>query len=235
MVCCLVTLTLVICSAYIYKKHGLIRDVPELELYVASDNNILPEDYNSSNFSLDVDFPNNDKENALVIGDSFARDWLNILKESHVDSILNLSYHTDVDSILVKRIEKADYIFVANNGDFDIYYPLLKQMLVKKFYRVGGKYFTKRVGIVYNNNRYGSNYYNQSFIPNKELEEKIDKERMIFGDRYIEMMALIKDDNGNYPHFTPGHRLYSEDGIHLTKAGAKEYAKRLKLRQYFDK
>ena len=233
LVCCLITLALVSCSAYVYQKQGLIRDVPELDLYVDSDKNMSPEDYNSLNFCLDVDFPSNSKKNALVIGDSFARDWINILKESHVDSILNLSYHTDVDSILTKRIKEADYIFVANNGDFDIYYPLLREMMKKKFYRVGCKYFTKRVGIVYNNKRQFKNeYYSQSFCPDKLFEEKIKRERAIFGESYIDMMTIIKDERGNYPHFTPDYHLYSEDGIHLTKAGAKEYAKRLNVIQY---
>ena len=232
--CCMVSIVLVFCSAYIYKKQGLIRDVPELNLYVGSNKNMSPEEYNSSNFSFDVDFPENDKKNALVIGDSFARDWINILKESHADSILNISYHTEADSIISKRIKEADFVFVANNGDFDVYYPFLREMMKKKFYRVGGKYFTKRVGIVYNNNRYGIDYYNQSFVPNKELEEIIDNERTIFGNSYIEMMSIIMDNKGNYPHFTPDHHLYSEDGIHLTQPGAKEYAKRLNVWQYLE-
>lgn len=230
LICGLVTVALAATSTYVYMHKGIVRDVPELNLLVNKDNNLTPEDYNSTNYSLDKDFPDNNKKNCLVIGDSFARDWLNILKEAHADSILNLSYHTDVDSILAQRIDKSDFVFVANNGEFDLYYPLLKKMMNKRFYRVGFKYFTRRVGNVYNNNRYGEGYYAQSFSPIIGYEMLISAERNIFGESYIDMMSIIKNSDGNYAHFTPDQHLYSEDGIHLTQAGAKEFAKRLNIK-----
>lgn len=230
--CCMVTVALIASSAYVYKNKGIVRDVPELELYADADNNVTPEDYNSANYSLDIDFPKNEKKNCLVVGDSFGRDWLNILKEAYVDTVLNLSYHTDVDITLMNRIEAADIIFVANNGDFGIYYPLLMKMMTKRFYRVGYKYFTRCVGNVYNNNRYQDGYYSQSFIPDAYYEALIDAERNIFGEHYINLMPVIKNADGNYAHFTPDQHLYSEDGIHLTKAGAKVFAKRLNIKQY---
>ena len=107
-------------------------------------------------------------------------------------------------------------------------------MIIKKhFYRVGFKYFTRSVGNVYNKERYGKDYYNQSFSPNPDYEMQIETERKIFGEKYIDMMSIIKNAGGNYAHFTPDLHLYSEDGIHLTQAGAKEYAKRLNVKQFF--
>lgn len=54
---------------------------------------------------------------------------------------MNISYHTDQDSILVDRIKKADIIFLANSGSATVYDNFLPLMLRKKFWRVGNKSF----------------------------------------------------------------------------------------------
>jgi hypothetical protein len=168
-------------------------------------------------------------QNILVVGDSFARDWINVLREAGLDSFMNISYHQGTDDELSSRIDKADWIFVANNANFDVYYPYMKQMMEKKFYRVGTKSFTMRNGIVYNNRRYSADYFHQSFTLGRKKQELNEKEKMLFGECYIDMMEPIMLPDGTYPYFTPSKKLYSHDGIHLTKAGAQEYAKRLDI------
>ncbi len=230
----IVLLAIIGCSCKWYKQNGLVRDIPELELYVATYGNIESQDYNQRNESMDVDFPENGKQNVLVVGDSFARDWINVLKEAGIDSTMNISLHRDADAVLNDRIAKADYVFVANNASFDTYYPYLKRMMEKRFFRVGRKNYTSRNGIVYNNDRYGKDYYSQTFSLQESEEKEIKEEKVVFGEKYIDMMSPIRQNNGKYAFFTPDKHFYSHDGIHLTHAGAKEYARRLNVKKYFN-
>jgi peptidoglycan/LPS O-acetylase OafA/YrhL len=230
----IVLIVIVGCSYKWYKQNGLVRDIPELELYVATSGNIESQDYNQRNESMDVDFHENGKQNVLVVGDSFARDWINVLKEAGIDSTMNISLHRDADAVLNDRIAKADYVFVANNAPFDTYYPYLKRMMEKRFFRVGRKNYTSRNGIVYNNDRYGKDYYSQTFSLQESEEKEMKEEKLIFGDKYIDLMGSIQQNNGEYAFFTPDKHFYSHDGIHLTHAGAKEYARRLNVKKYFN-
>lgn len=229
----IVLIVIVGCSCKWYKQNGLVRDIPELELYVATSGDIESQDYNQRNESMDVDFPENGKQNILVVGDSFARDWINILREAGIDSTMNISLHRDADAVLNDRITKADYVFVANCSPFDIYYPYFKRMMEKRFYRVGRKNYTYRNGIVYNNIRYGKGNYSQSFLLPVSEEKEMQEEKLVFGEKYIDMMSPIRQNNGKYAFFTPDKHFYSHDGIHLTHAGAKEYARRLNVKKYF--
>ena len=214
-------------SLKIYKEHGLIRDVPELNLYVGKSVQETQE-YNEAVRQYDHDFDVNGKQNVLVIGDSFARDWLNILVESGVVRNMNLSYHTDADSVLEYRIKKADFIFVANALSFDAYYELLPKLLKKKFWRVGHKRFGACMGIFYNAPR-DANYYHQTVRYNRERD---DREQKIFGDRYIDIMACLRNKEGTYPVFTPNRKFISHDGIHLTPDGCKYLSQLIDIQKY---
>ena len=90
-ICLGLAVILVVASLRYYKQDGLVRNIPELGLYVG-ENNMTPEEYNQAPHSLNLDFEDNGKKNILVIGDSFGRDWVNILLEASVDSIFNISY-----------------------------------------------------------------------------------------------------------------------------------------------
>lgn len=81
--------------------------------------------------------------------------------------------------------------------------------------------------------RSDSNYYKQTYrISTNWTKDNIDKERQMFGDQYIDLMASIRLKDGSYPVFTPNHKFFSHDGIHLTKARAKRFAQILKISKY---
>ena len=227
-VCLLLAAGLVVVSAYYYKRHGIVRDVPELGISI-NNTNFECQTYNERNFAYDKGFPKNGKKNILVLGDSFGRDWVNILRESGVDSIMNISYHKDSDNIVRKRIAAADYIFVAENGPFKKFDSYLPAMLTKHFYRVGHKHFGRCMGNYYNH-QHGSDYYDQTFDYNTTLNKE---EQVIFKNHYIDLMSLIVVDNGKYPVFTPEHKFYSHDCIHLTEAGAKHFAQLIQVKRLF--
>lgn len=116
-ICLILVIILSIVAFHYYKHNGLVRDVPELGLYI-NGNNQTPDQYNNWPYSLNQEFEDNGRKNILVIGDSFGRDWVNILYEAGVDSIFNISYQMYADEYTKERIAKADYVFVATNLPF---------------------------------------------------------------------------------------------------------------------
>lgn len=227
--CFVVASTLTFAGGTIYKHHGIVRDIPELDIV-----NEFPytetQDYNERNMAYDKDFADNGRKNVLVIGNSFGRDWINVLRESGVDSIMNISYHQSADDVVRNRISKADFVFVATNHAFDEFYPLVPIMTKKKFYCIGHKYFGMCVGNYYNHSSEG--YFNQSFTFDNSKNVEWLK---VFGkEHFIDMMSTIRKEDGTYPVFTSEKKFFSHDGIHLTQSGAREFAAKLNVIQYFN-
>ena len=234
-ICCIIVFPISYLSVIFYKHEGVVRDIPELETYIAKPATWATLVYNDTIHKYDIDFPNNGKRNVLVVGDSYARDWYNILKESNYADSLNLSYHKALDNVLYDRIRKANYIFLANHGDFNLFDSFIPQMAKKKLFRVGDKRFFSSPCLIYNKRLFDDSYYNQKInIANDILNRNI-KEKVIFGDGFINMMDVIKDGSGQYNIFTPEHKLISHDGLHLTRAGARYYAHKLNISKLFNR
>lgn len=227
----ILVMLLAIPALYGYKKQGLVRDLPEFEMFVGK-NSPSPMDYNSRTWQYDMDFEQNGRKNVLVVGDSFGRDFVNILLESGVDSLMNISYHTDFDDALKRRINTADYIFVASIYEMNTKYPdFASYAHGKKLYRVGNKSFGSCIGILYNNDRYGRNYYKQTVVENDKYMGFNKKEKELYAENFIDMMDILKDKEGNIPVFY-GNRFITQDGLHITHAGAQMYAEKLNIKKY---
>ena len=71
--------------------------------------------YNDKIYKLDKPFTKSEKVKILVIGNSFARDWCNVLLESKFKEFIEISYIYDVGlhPDLNKRANEADYIFLS--------------------------------------------------------------------------------------------------------------------------
>lgn len=221
--CLFLAFSVVFVSVFYYKHNGIVRNVPELD--ISTDNFAYQcQQYNARILAFDKNFPTNNKKNIFVLGDSFGRDWINVLIEAGFLGKYNISYHQEADSVAYKRILQSDIVFIANNSSFK-YYSLLPLIQDKIYFRIGQKHFGSCNGIVYNNHRYGKKYYQQEFGYNDSLDVK---EKRIFGKHYIDMMSVLRQSDGMYPVFTPSHRFFSHDQIHLTKAGAKRFAELLK-------
>lgn len=218
-----------------YKQNGLVRDVPELSLYVGQ-NNQTPDQYNDFPHNLNSDFKNNGRQNIFVIGDSFGRDWVNILMEAGVDSMYNISYTMYVDKNTKDRLSNADYVFVATNLPFFEsynYHEIYPELFSRNFWRVGLKSFsTNFLGNIYRK-RNSSGYYDTTGKENDYAKNINLFEKAYFKDNFIDMMAPITQKDGTVRLFTKDKMLITQDGIHLTKAGAKMYAEKLDVWQYF--
>ena len=66
----------------IYLQAGIIRDVPELNIIKGESHRGMFAEYSDRIYSYDKDFVGHDKINVFVVGNSFARDWANVLLES---------------------------------------------------------------------------------------------------------------------------------------------------------
>ncbi len=210
-----------------YKRNGIVRDVSELGI---SKNNTAfqCQDYNSRNNAYDTDFQCNGKKNILVLGDSFARDWINVLREGDALRSYNISVHSIDDSVALARARQADIIFVANNGPFN-FNRTMPEIANHQYYRIGHKGFGKCNGNVYDRLLFGVDDYGQTF----QYDDSLNKdERKLFGKHFIDIMARIELSNGQYPYFTPSHKFFSHDGIHLTQAGAQRFAHLLNIKKF---
>ena len=233
--CVVIMLPLNYFSFKVYKHEGVVKDMPELDTYINQPATWASLLYNDTVQRCDVNFPNNGRKNVLVVGDSYGRDWYNILKESNYADSINLSYHRNLDNVLDRRIKIADYIFLANHGDFNIYDAYIPRMAKKILYRVGDKRYFSSPCLIYNKRFNGDTYYEQKENITNDIANRNIKEQEIFGDRFVNMMDVVKDDFGQYRIFTPDHKLISHDGLHLSKAGARYYAKRLNISKLFNK
>lgn len=221
-------------SLIVYVKAGVVRDVPELDIIQSETKRGLHGEYNDLVYQLDKGFSDEENIKVFVIGDSFARDWVNILQESEYGNVLDIKYTYSLtkDHIDVDRIREADIIFFSRLSrsqykDLDNQYDIDDS----KVFNVGTKNFGTNNGKFYAN-RGSENYFNQkTYMEDGYLE--INKElQNEWGDRYINLIALIIDENNQVPVFTPSNKFISQDTWHLTKAGAEYLAKIIDFERY---
>lgn len=216
---------------WLYFNSGIVRDVPELSITrgegVAGQN----ANYNSRIYDLDEDF-RSDRRHVLVVGNSFARDWANVLLESDFANGIELSYVYASNSgdlsnrdRIVQLAASADVVFWAAT---DQGRPVWLKDIGVPLYVVGPKNFGESTGIFYNYR--GPNYYAQRTLPDQRVRLRSKVLGAAFGDRYIDLIAPLADDEGKVPVFTPEGKFISQDCRHLTRAGASFYARILRSR-----
>lgn len=229
-ICLMVTCIMSAFSLKVYRTQGVVRDIPELDVRQDTPYSWAPQEYNAritEMFEKPLPATNNGKKNVLVVGDSYARDWINVLLEGSLDNV-NLLYAKDVPSDLRERIAWADVIFVANNAPIDRYVDYLPAMMQKKFYRVGHKNFGRGIGCAYNQARMTHNY--SSFVVSA-YDAINEEERIEFKGMHINLMDSLRNDDGYISLFTADNRLITHDGLHLTRAGAQELSKMIDVQK----
>lgn len=223
-------------SLYLYKIQGIVRDVPELELYKSRSyvGNIYM-CYNMDVRKLNRTFSDNDKIKILVIGNSFARDWANILMESKFGKKMELSYVEKMDECrnLNLRLKKADYVFFSVIGREE--FELLSEKYVidtSKCWIVGTKNFGSNNGIFYSK-RGSRNYPLQRTSIDSGFTRINESLKKQWGWKFIDLIGMNMDKDGKVPVFTTHCQFISQDGRHLTHAGAVYFAENLDLDRIF--
>jgi len=216
-------------SGYLYLRHGVIKDIPELEV---SKSSIASGNFSAYNESIEVfrdhDFLSDTKIKTLVLGDSYGRDFINILLKSKYSENIELSYgyynsNYSTERLLkenkglLKRAEDADIIFLTDNGGYDIIDGSVFD--IEKIWYIGVKGFGEHnTGYFYNYR--GKDYYGQRARVPKSVIEINTRLKTTWGDHFINILDYIIDENNTVPVFTPRHKFISFDCWHLTRAGA---------------
>lgn len=231
---CTIITTVVLCgsSYYIYRNAGVVRDVPELDVYKENVHRGMHAEYCDRPYVWDRDFEDNDKLKVLVLGNSFGRDWANILFEWNVEENLSISYLYYTEDAVeghVRRIADADIVFYVVGPSYYEVPEIIKNTVQRnKLFVVGNKNYGESNGIIYAH-RLSADYFEQTFEIPVELVSANSRDMSHYSDHYIDMMSPVMVDETHARVFTDDKKFISQDCRHLTQAGAQYYARILDI------
>ena len=211
-------------ALWIYQKGGVVRDIPELDIREGETDPMFLEQYTDRIYQYDHEFTqDNTKQKILVIGNSFARDFANILLESSVADSIQLSYHYDFESCPLNRIHQCDRIcfFGWKHEVPEMVWQNLRPHA--EIWGIGTKNHGTGNGIFYKY-RHHKNYYTQRTIIKEDYYHVNRLLRDEWQSHYVDLLSLTLLPDSTVPVFTPDRHFMTYDGRHLTPAGARYYA-----------
>lgn len=226
-------------AGYIYKKGGVVRDVPEL--YISKDEHVNHKAYNDKIYKLDKPFETN-KKHWLVVGSSFGRDFSNVILESPIADSVEVTY------IYSSDFEKPKYAERFANSDrvfFCVTAPdresvrnlesvcLANGFPIEKLVIVGTKNFGESNGQIYIR-RNNPDYFKQRVKMEDGCFELNEVYKKLYGDRYLDLIGLVIDENKTIPVFTPDHHFVSQDCRHFSKGGAIWFSQLVNWNKYLN-
>lgn len=214
-------------TLWIYQKGGVVRDVPELDIYKGKSDPTAFEKYTDRIYQYDKEFTSgNSKRKILIIGNSFARDFANIIQESPMRDSIQLSYHYAFVDCPLSRIRQCDRIYYfgwKHDVPSNVWYNLKPDA---EIWGIGTKNHGTSNGIIYKN-RYHNDYYAQRTNIRQDYHTVNRLLREEWKDKYIDLLSLTLQSDGTVPVFTPDHHFITYDGMHLTPSGTHYYARLL--------
>lgn len=213
-------------SLFIYSKAGVTKDIPELGIVYDNAIRGIHGQYNDRIYSLDTEFSDSAKTKVFVLGDSFARDWANILFESDYSDNIEIRYTDNLhnNKLNQERFDAADYIFFSR---FDMEnYDLIQENFTidnDKVYNVGTKNFGTNNGKFYVQ-RNSDHYFESRTTLEKGYLETNTELKTEWNEKYIDLISPILDESNTVPVFSYDNKYISQDTRHLTQDGAKFYA-----------
>ena len=211
-------------ALWIYQKGGVVRDIPELDIREGETDPMFLEQYTDRIYQYDHEFSqDNSRKRILVIGNSFARDFANILLESSVADSIQLSYHYDFESCPLNRIHQCDriYFFGWKHEVPEMVWQNLRPHA--EIWGIGTKNHGTGNGIFYKY-RHHKNYYTQRTIIKEDYYHVNRLLRDEWQSHYVDLLSLTLQPDSTVPVFTPDHHFITYEGRHLTPAGACYYS-----------
>lgn len=212
----------------IYLQGGVVRDIPELDLRIGDDPTVF-ERYTDRIYQYDRDFDLSDtiRKKVLIVGNSFARDFANILLESKVSSRIQLSYRYNIDDCPLNRVRQCDriYFFGWKHQVPDVIWHNLKQGA--EVWGIGTKNHGTSNGIFYKN-RHRSDYFAQRTTIREDFHTVNRMLKAEWQDKYVDLLSLtLQSSDNTFPIFTPDQHFITYDGLHLTPSGTRYYGQLL--------
>jgi len=184
-----------------------------------------------------ISFRNNGKFRTLVVGNSFARDYINMMRETgHLDS-MDVVYSElqgagncpQTESVAFDALLATSDLVVFSNswgsgpGDGGLAaatscYQYMRRRSAGRVVVLGVKNFG------WNNDFVRFVHGDLAGIrvaPLPTVTAFNDSARAVFGGDYVDVLGLISDQAGKVPIVTPDRKLITYDTNHLTKAGAR--------------
>ena len=211
-------------SIWIYCIGGAVRDVPELGICKGEADPKVFERYTDRIYDYDKEFAiKSTKKKILVIGNSFARDYANILLESPMSDSIQLSYHYDFENCPLSRICQCDriYFFGWKHEVPEIVWQNLRPHA--EIWGIGTKNHGTSNGIFYKN-RHQENYFTQRSLIKEDYHHVNRFLHTEWQSHYVDLLSHTLQSDGTVPIFTPDHHFITYDGRHLTPPGARYYA-----------
>ncbi len=222
----MVVLSLAIAGAAyrLYARAGVVRPVPELNIsentrYSSGWHN----EYNKAVDTLNRPFTTPDKQKVLVIGNSFARDFVNMLLENGYGDSLELRYtHYASAPDFDRFLAQADkVIFGSPVGAYSLkIFCTTHHLGMSKVLVVGPKNFGRNNDIFFNRYSAAERCNLRTAVTQDIVSVNLQLRDSLAG-KYLDLLALLADKDGKVPVFTPGCKLISQDCRHLTREGAK--------------
>ena len=211
-------------AVWIYQKGGIIRDVPELDIKEGVTDPLVFEKYTDRIYQYDQEFLHDySKKKILVIGNSFARDFANILLESPMRDSVQLSYHYGMNDCPLSRIRQCDriYYFGWKHDVPEAVWNNLKHGV--EIWGIGTKNHGTSNGIFYKN-RHRPDYFAQRTIIRQDFLAVNQLLKEEWKGKYVDLLRLTLGPENTAPVFTPDRHFITYDGRHLTPFGAHYYA-----------
>ena len=195
--------------------------------------------YNEKTFSHKVDsFSANGRKKILIIGNSAARDFVNITIENYDIGGVEIMYRDDLGECIVdsgadqrEKFDKADVIVFASGGadpkciTKDIHYADVAKKII---YYIGPKNFGYNLNwlIRLTGDERRSQY---NAVPDHILETELEMSKIIPPRHFISLLRPTAVD-GRIPITDNLGRMLSTDRAHLTKYGAIYFGQKAVLR-----
>lgn len=177
---------------------------------------------------------NEGKQRLLVLGNSFARDFINMIEEASLSELYEIVYEPAGCSVTGERLRSllgnSNYVILASNwaqtGDPDTVFANLQSCLTRLEPELNGRQLlvlgAKNFG--WNNNFVKQLSADKIFTARtRPLESVLQFNQLASSsiDGYIDIMGVLLDENAKVPVFTDDARFITYDTNHLTKPGAK--------------
>lgn len=223
-------------SAFIiYLRAGVFYNIPELEVDVDNIKRGMWAEYCDRGYQYDREFSDSIKPHWLVIGNSFGRDFVNIILESELRDKVDLSYSVNIkDEKHQKRLKDADIVFISTLGLNKVLVNDIKSKLScnTRLVVVGEKNFGTNNGQIFRK-RKSPDYLKSTIAMEEGYDGRNEVNSKYFVNDYIDLISIARTSDGKVRVFSDNGRFISQDCSHLTRAGAQFYATKINWNLYY--